>query len=46
MITSNLILITLTIPMVFIIVVLSMVNHEYKKSLRGTSQNPTNLEDE
>jgi hypothetical protein len=38
---SDLILITLSIPMVFIIIVLSMINHEYKKSLRRASQNPT-----
>jgi len=38
---SDLILITLSIPMVFIIIVLSMLNHEYKKSLRRASKNHT-----
>jgi hypothetical protein len=32
--TQDIILITLTIPITIAIVILSMINHEYKKSLR------------
>ena len=42
---SDLILISITIPMSILIIVLSMVNHEYKKSLRRASKNPTDLKD-
>jgi hypothetical protein len=42
---SDLILITLSIPMVFIIIVLSMFNHAVKKSLRRASQNHTDKKD-
>jgi hypothetical protein len=36
---SDLIIITLTIPMVFVIIVLSMLTHEYKKVLRRKEKN-------
>jgi hypothetical protein len=35
----DLILISITIPMSILIIVLSMANHEYKKTLRSASQN-------
>jgi hypothetical protein len=37
----DLILISITIPMSILIIVLSMANHEYKKSLRRASKNHT-----
>jgi hypothetical protein len=42
--TSDLLVIVLSIPMLFIIGILVMLNHEVKKSLRRASQNPTKLE--
>jgi hypothetical protein len=41
--TLDLILISITIPMTAMIIVLSMLNHEYKKTLRRPSKKSLNV---